>query len=50
MRKIEAVLEILKIFVQIYMYPSPSPFMDEVLSEERASYNNLELMKSVGIF
>ena len=31
------------------MYTLP-PFMDEVLSEERAFYNSLELMKWMGIF
>ena len=36
-------------FVHMCMYIPQSSFMDVVLSEERASYNSLELIKWVGI-
>ena len=52
MRKLLAVLEISKVFVQgggCTCTLSPS-FMDEVLNEERASYNSLELLIWVGTF
>ena len=52
MKKLQAVLEISKIFFQrggyaCTLYPL---LMDEVLSEEKASGNSLELIKWLGIF
>ena len=52
MKKLQVVLEISKMFFQrggyaCTLYPQ---FMDEVLSEEKASCNGLELIKWLGIF
>ena len=53
MKKLQAVLEISKIFVQgrgCTRTLSLTSFTGEVLSEERSSYNSLELKTRVGIF
>ena len=53
MKKLQTVLEISKIFVQGGGCTCTLPlfsFMGEMLSEERASYNSLELKIWVGIF